>query len=312
MKEMKQLHSSSSKATISQFAICTGVNILLLFTILVLVARTVLLPQSLIYDRHLSQNNEIRVLLQETSQLLQDLADANMNLPSNVKSDIQTLRQDITSRSQVSSGSSNAKEEKKLQPFGSQLIMDKIQKDLQNCTNIVTNTAVSLAQCRDRVANAANLAPSTSHANNFIGMNSKWLVIGIPTVGRPHNEDYLLQTLQAMADQFPDNPNDILYHQILVVIVDVQSEEINPKPHKRFEEAKTLYSIESGHSKAGYFRFIQAEQSEVSLALDLEKKRINDVGNANTPGKMVRKQTRDIALVLRKSVDIGKCVYSTA
>lgn len=75
-----------------------------------------------------------------------------------------------------------------------------------------------------------------------------------------------------------------------------------------------------------FIRFIKADQSEVTLALDPKKGQShdchdineyylmnvlgsivkgNDLGSANVPGRMVRKQTRDLALVITRSVDIG-------
>ncbi|CAM9352653.1 unnamed protein product, partial [Ectocarpus fasciculatus] len=152
-----------------------------------------------------------------------------------------------------------------------------------------------------------NNVPTASGSTATNGEASKWLVIGIPTVARPNNEDYLLKTLAAMAAQFPDNPSDLYYHQVLVVVVNVQSPELNPNPHTRFEEARALYALTAGHPKAHYFKFIQADPHEVSLSLDLKKNAVGkDLGSANVPGKMVRKQTRDVALVLTKSVNLGK------
>ena len=114
-----------------------------------------------------------------------------------------------------------------------------------------------------------------------------------------------------MAEQFPDNPNDLYYHQVLVIVVNVQAPELNPNPHTRFEEARAIYSAASGHPKAQYFKFIQALPEEVSLSLDLKKNAVGkDLGSANVPGRMVRKQTRDVALVLTKSVNLGTAFFT--
>lgn len=302
----------------SNFQLCTIINIVLLFVVLLLIARTVLLPQSFVYNAHLTHTNELKILIEETSQLLKDLSESGVNLPNNVKRDINNIQYDFPKdgteedkdgflfrHGLIGSGSSTS-----TSTLTSRLLLQKLQQDLRNCSSEKDSLKDSLVSCNTVNQNSMNNVPTASGSTATNGEASKWLVIGIPTVARPNNEDYLLKTLAAMAAQFPDNPSDLYYHQVLVVVVNVQSPELNPNPHTRFEEARALYAPTAGHPKAHYFKFIQADPHEVSLSLDLKKNAVGkDLGSANVPGKMVRKQTRDVALVLTKSVNLGDALF---
>jgi hypothetical protein len=143
------------------------------------------------------------------------------------------------------------------------------------------------------------------HHENADG--SKWLVIGIPTVPRKANQDYLLRTLAAIAKECPSSKKDLLYNKILTVVVNMQA-----KGHLRFDEARELYS--SQHTgpesqKAQYFEFISLGVSEIHSPdmQDIKKGATaqNDLGNANHPGYRVRRQTRSIAMVMQKSMHRG-------
>jgi len=137
-----------------------------------------------------------------------------------------------------------------------------------------------------------------------ISAESKWLVIGIPTVGRKNNEDYLLTSLATIAEQLPIDSSDLLYHKILLVIVNMQG-----VGHTRFEEAKTIYTS-IANPKSPYFFFIDASTETLedpkypkgSGSLSSQ----HDLGNANVPGYAVRKQTRDIVVVMRKCMHKSK------
>jgi hypothetical protein len=116
-----------------------------------------------------------------------------------------------------------------------------------------------------------------------------------------------------MADQLPDSPDDLMYGQVLVVLLNVQGQ-----GHERFEEAKALYATEgpNKHPKGIYFEFHELTRSGVSKGLfDSEDVWVdpkhgatpsNDPGTPNKPGYRVRKQTRNIVAVMRKSLGKGK------
>lgn len=124
----------------------------------------------------------------------------------------------------------------------------------------------------------------------------KWLVVGIPTVHRKNNEDYLLQSLRAIAEQLPSDPSDLMYGRILVIVVNVQD---NPSAHTRYLEAKKEFH-HSHHPKSMYFEFHDSAGPDVNPMPGS-----HDVGSPNKPGARVRRQTRDIAKVVQMSVNRG-------
>lgn len=122
----------------------------------------------------------------------------------------------------------------------------------------------------------------------------KWLVIGIPTVQRANNEDYLLKTLRAMSEQLPTSPSDLLYGKILISIVNVQD---NPLTHTRYYEAKEEFQ-QKHDPRSIYFEFHDSAGPDVNPMPGS-----NDQGTPNKPGARVRRQTRDIAKVVKLSIN---------
>ena len=112
-----------------------------------------------------------------------------------------------------------------------------------------------------------------------------WLAVGLPTVPRLNDEDYLGTTLNAFERElFPAESR--MSDAIAIFVVNVHG-----AGHKRFDEAKERFSANAA------FRF--SEQVE-DPALTANRVDPPDVaGNANRPGWRVRKQTRDVASVLR-------------
>jgi hypothetical protein len=144
-----------------------------------------------------------------------------------------------------------------------------------------------------------------SHTNHQLAVThttsptnpNKWLVIGIPTVHRTNNEDYLLKTLRAMSKQLPLAPSDLLYGKILIVVVNVQD---NPTTHSRYFEAKKEF-LHANNPKSIYFEFHDSLGPDVN---PLPGK--FDAGTPNKPGAKVRRQTRDIAKVVKLSINKGQ------
>jgi hypothetical protein len=85
---------------------------------------------------------------------------------------------------------------------------------------------------------------------------------------------------------------------------------IQGKGHGRFDEAVKKYGPGSNHPKSAYFEFVTLTPQEMAsedMTDPLEGKvKGNDVGNANHPGQRVRKQTRSIAMVMKKSMGRAK------
>jgi hypothetical protein len=59
-----------------------------------------------------------------------------------------------------------------------------------------------------------------------------------------------------MVAQLPTNPNDLMYHQIVVVLVNIQGD-----GHNRFDEAKAQYAGSSKYKE--YFRFVTLGPNEM-------------------------------------------------
>jgi hypothetical protein len=219
-----------------------------------------------------------------------------------------------------------------------QRAVDAVEGGLAKCTAEKHKLSTELSHCTKSLSEV----PSNNHHVSIVSMNgdstsshgfsgissssnsngpittsdgsNRWLVIGIPTVPRAHNEDYLLRSLSAMADQLPADPNDLLYGQVLIVLLNV-----NGPGHERFDEAKALYAPDSPnnkHPKGVYFEFHDIARSGAPRGTsDSEDVWVdpksgadphNDPGTPNRPGYRVRKQTRNIVAVMRKSLGKGK------
>ena len=105
----------------------------------------------------------------------------------------------------------------------------------------------------------------------------RWLTIGIPTVPRRGDPDYLQQTLNAIISQLPLRKDDPLYGKIIVVVLNNM-----PGHHKIFEIAKA--QIQAGPLK-DYFIF---EEAEILHADGID----NPENHVYIPGARVRYYTR--------------------
>lgn len=135
------------------------------------------------------------------------------------------------------------------------------------------------------ITKQTSISNSNRRESTSLNSPSKWLVIGMPTVPRPNDEDYLLTSLNRINEQLPSAPDDLLHLRILVHVVYIKAAD-NVKPrHTRFDEAKERFA------QSPYFKF-----SELSSPPQPPGLGTNDLGSANFPGYRVRKQTRDLAV----------------
>lgn len=174
-------------------------------------------------------------------------------------------------------------------------------------SKIITTTS-STSTGSSSNGNSNNLVSNiiTSATNAFTntisssGASKRWLVIGIPTVARLHHEDYLLQTLESIASQLPSDEHDLMYNQVLVNVVSMQVNAEPSKPHLVFQQAKEKYNAPSYPLRAS-FEFLELQEDEILADPIPGRNARNDQGNANKPGFLVRRQTRNIATVMRKN-----------
>mmetsp|Transcript_9703 Transcript_9703/g.14624 ORF Transcript_9703/g.14624 Transcript_9703/m.14624 type:complete len:415 (-) Transcript_9703:104-1348(-) len=164
----------------------------------------------------------------------------------------------------------------------------KIKQEVLNFQNSNAELEKKLQHCELELATSGRC----SHDSSGGGQNvlDKWLVIGIPTIGRRNNEDYLLTSLRAIAAQLPSSPSDLLYGKVLVVVVSMAP---SPDAHKRYLEAKAEFTA-AHNPKRIYFEF-----HDHAAADENPYPGKTDRGTPNKPGYMVRKQTRDVVKVMR-------------
>ena len=255
------------------------------------------------------QTRHLKNLLSETTILLRDVMNSNVTVDANILREIKMISRNkkAVEADQIQRQLSAALDQKKLADCTAE--RKEISATLSECklalqqSHIVTSAKSSLDSFAD------NSSGSGSGSASGVTSSKKWLVIGIPTVSRAHNEDYLLKSLATLAAQLPSSDSDLMYGQILMVVVNMQ----DPKagPHQRYEEAKILYSTMT-NPKGMYFEFIDDGSSSDGGHLDLVtdpaigSTAASDPGTANMPGYRVRKQTRNIVSIMQKSMDKGK------
>ena len=184
----------------------------------------------------------IQRLLDETTQLLNELKSNNDTgmMGTSKSANMQVLRNEQSLALQIETDllkiqSELNTAETKLsqcieQGYGEVKKLEKCNHDLQSAQSRVAQLPES---------NTMHLSVPSDGASNSI---EPWLVVGIPTVARTNNEDYLLKyveinksdchiiitrfiifrVLASLAVQLPDDPSDLLYHRIVVVLLNIQ------------------------------------------------------------------------------------------
>jgi N-Acetylglucosaminyltransferase-IV (GnT-IV) conserved region len=240
------------------------------------------------------QTKHLKKLLSETTALLQDVMNSNITVDAKLRRDIVLVNR---GRRAVEADMIKLR-------VGAEA--DK--QRLSECYEDKAKNTASLSSCNLALSKARMVVnPLNEGSTESVLQSNRWLVIGIPTVSRAHDEDYLLQSLATLAAQLPSSESDLMYGQVLVVVVNMQASSAGP--HSRFEEAKILYS--PGNPKSIYFEFADNqndEQTSPELTTDpvVGSTAESDVGTANKPGYRVRKQTRNIVSIIRKSEGKGK------
>jgi len=116
--------------------------------------------------------------------------------------------------------------------------------------------------------------------------SERLLTIGIPTVPREGNQQYLSQTLNAIINQLPIRPDDPLYTSIIILVLNNR-----PGEHQEFEDVKAkIGSSIYSH----FFKFEEVSLTEVVSNNSHKEHWIHD------PTKVIR-QTRAVVSLLRLS-----------
>lgn len=128
-----------------------------------------------------------------------------------------------------------------------------------------------------------------------------WLVIGIPTIPRKDNIDYLSRTLAALVAELPRLRTDPLFELIRIVVMNNK-----PGEHPAFAAARRKYG-DSESPWAGYFDFVDNVDRNVETPHDALKTqkdaRRSVIKSGGKPGKpptsKVQQQTRDVVQLLK-------------
>ena len=119
------------------------------------------------------------------------------------------------------------------------------------------------------------------------------MILGIPTIPRVNNEDFLHQILESITSQLPTHSSHPLFGKVKVLVMNTAH-----RTHQRFDEARRKYG-NSPH--AAHVEFM-AESQEMADPYPGRK----DEGNPNKPGYRVRRQTRNIVSVMRAAEGRGE------
>jgi hypothetical protein len=153
------------------------------------------------------QTRHIKLLLSETTALLRDVMQSNITLSPEMRRDaarLSTERIGAQAEMQQLHRVVGAEEEKVVK-----CVSDKHQviKELQRCQQSSSYSSSSSSSSR-----SSNVGSSKTSSRSVVvsahgggegeafplapAIPPRWLVIGIPTIARAHNEDYLLTSLQ--------------------------------------------------------------------------------------------------------------------
>eukprot|EP01038_Epipyxis_sp_PR26KG_P015282 gene15282-20586_t len=281
-----------------------NLNSILILILIILVVLTSLrhVSDSVQADTNNQKNNNkhIQSLIDETNQLLIEISKSNITLS---KESITTLSKALQS------------DERFIQ---SEIIklrneLKKSENNFARCVKEKYSVSNELAFRKDDLnldkKVIQELDPISHDSINSNDNKLKWLVVGIPTIPRIHDEEYLLHSLDTIASQLPSDQNDIFYNQILIHVINVIAYN-NPANdnyyHKIFEVAKEKYSNPIINPKSIYFKFSILSKNDVLLDPIPYSNAQNDFGNANKPGYLVRKQTRSLVSVINKNINIAR------
>lgn len=121
------------------------------------------------------------------------------------------------------------------------------------------------------------------------GSGQPWLIIGIPTVPRKNNLDYLTPTIESILLEIPQDPSHPLYDQVVVAIMNH-----SPGVHPQFYELQKKYANPDSPHYSRVLLFLE----NTSPLPDPAGPGARDMGTSDMPGHKVRKQTRDVAALV--------------
>lgn len=248
----------------------------------------------------LSNLMHIQKLLDETNALIKELG-----IGTSSYSNVNFAKQDSSNNTMIDSDKATSVA---LIPLQTELLsmyasLAHTEDALMRCVDERHKKEIEIDRCHTALGKVTDSGLHENKGNDGITINNhnndarKWLLIGIPTVPRAHGEKYLLHTLESISKELPDDPLNLVYGRIIVHVVNVYG-----STHDVFEEAKANFGT---GNKSMYFKFTSLEAGEILPDPVPGRNQVNDLGNANHPGYRVRKQTRSIASVIKKTAGEG-------
>ncbi|KAK9919149.1 hypothetical protein WJX75_009727 [Coccomyxa subellipsoidea] len=131
-----------------------------------------------------------------------------------------------------------------------------------------------------------------------------WLTVGIPTVPRKNEADYLTRTLESLLEELPLDSTDPMYANVRIVVMNNQkgNHSVFYKVRQRLFEGQP-----KDHFMAKARVYVEMFENPGTLpdpAPDTEEP--NDLNNpTNRPGRQVRKQTCDLITLLETSLPMS-------
>ena len=122
-----------------------------------------------------------------------------------------------------------------------------------------------------------------------------WLAVGIPTIARREDEDYLLRTLESYYVQLPSSPSDPLWGRIKIVVM---NNHLEGERHAVYEQAERKY-LKSARGRA-HFDFERISAPPLSKVVAAAAPAPAGAGRGRgRPTSRQKKQTRHVVHLMR-------------
>ena len=153
------------------------------------------------------------------------------------------------------------------------------------------------ASASDPTGAVENTAAAASPTQAVGPTTAPWLIIGIPTVPRPNNVDYISGALNSIIDALPTSPMHPLYRRVSVLLMNNRMQ-----GHLRFQQLRAKYG--NPENKATYRPEVQFVVNAARV-VDAGA----DAGSPNVPGARVRQQTLDVVSNIRAAAKQNPSYY---
>ena len=142
------------------------------------------------------QSKHIKSLLAETNALLRDVMYSNITMSPELQQHAVHISSEKTDQTKWKQLQTALKaEEAKVATCSSE--KQTVALELQHCQQSQSSSVSSSSSSSTSIFGALTQSMTKTEASPSSPTTKRWLSIGIPTISRAHNEDYLLTSLQA-------------------------------------------------------------------------------------------------------------------